>query len=153
MEPMLRRLVLDKIAIRIATTCPSIHVRADETAVNQLMLNLIVNARDAMPDGGTATIDMGVIAMSEPLAPTLGIMPGQYAGLCVSDTGHGIPADVQRHLFEPFFTTKPADQGTGLGLSIVYGIVKSLGGASRCKARPAAAGVYGLFAAVVDKVA
>jgi two-component system cell cycle sensor histidine kinase/response regulator CckA len=129
MEPMLRRLVLDKIAIRVSSTRPSIHVRADETAVNQIVLNLIVNARDAMPDGGTATIDMGVITLGEPLAPTLGIMPGEYAGLSVSDTGHGIPADILRHLFEPFFTTKPADQGTGLGLSIVYGIVKSLGGA------------------------
>jgi two-component system cell cycle sensor histidine kinase/response regulator CckA len=129
MEPMLRRLVLDKIAIRVVSARPSIHVRADETAVNQILLNLVVNARDAMPDGGTATIDMGVITLGEPLAPTFGILPGEYAGLSVSDTGHGIPADIQRHLFEPFFTTKPADQGTGLGLSIVYGIVKSLGGA------------------------
>ena len=129
MEPMLRRLVLDKIEIRVTSTRPAIHVRADETSLNQIMLNLVVNARDAMPDGGTATIDMGVIALAEPLAPTLGIMPGEYAGLSVSDTGHGIPADVQRHLFEPFFTTKPSDQGTGLGLSIVYGIVKGLGGA------------------------
>ncbi len=129
MEPMLRRLVLDKISIRVASTPASIHVRADETAINQIMLNLIVNARDAMPDGGTATIDMGVIALAEPLAPKLGIMPGDYAGLSVSDTGHGIPADILPHLFEPFFTTKPSDQGTGLGLSIVYGIVKGLGGA------------------------
>src|SRR5687767_5044109 len=129
MEPMLRRLVLDKIAISVTSTQPAIHVRADETSVNQIVLNLIVNARDAMPDGGTATIDMGVITLGEPLAPTFGILPGEYAGLSVSDTGHGIPADIQRHLFEPFFTTKPADQGTGLGLSIVYGIVKSLGGA------------------------
>jgi two-component system cell cycle sensor histidine kinase/response regulator CckA len=129
MEPMLRRLVIDKIAIRVVSARPSIHVRADETAVNQILLNLVVNARDAMPDGGTATIDMGVIPLGEPLAPTLGILPGEYAGLSVSDTGHGIPADIQRHLFEPFFTTKPPDQGTGLGLSIVYGIVKSVGGA------------------------
>jgi PAS domain S-box-containing protein len=129
MEPVLRRLVLDKIAIRVTAARPTILVRADDTAVNQIMLNLIVNARDAMPDGGTATVDMGVIAMGEPLAPALGISPGQYAGLSVSDTGCGIPADMQRHLFEPFFTTKPPDQGTGLGLSIVYGIVKSLGGA------------------------
>ena len=129
MEPMLRRLVLDKIAIEVTATRSEIQVRADETALNQIILNLVVNARDAMPDGGTATIDMGVIALAEPLAPMLGIMPGEYAGLSVSDTGHGIPVDVQRHLFEPFFTTKPSDQGTGLGLSIVYGIVKGLGGA------------------------
>ena len=129
MEPMLRRLVLDKIEIRVVSTRPSIAVRADETSLNQLVLNLVVNARDAMPDGGRATIDMGIIPMTEPLAPRLGVMPGQYAGLSVSDTGHGISDEVQRHLFEPFFTTKPSDQGTGLGLSIVYGIVKNLGGA------------------------
>ena len=128
MEPLLRRLVLDKIAIRVTSTRPSILVSADETALNQIVLNLVVNARDAMPDGGTANIDMGVIDMAEPLAPTLGVIPGTYAGLSVNDTGHGIPADVLRHLFEPFFTTKPSDQGTGLGLSIVYGIVKGLGG-------------------------
>jgi two-component system cell cycle sensor histidine kinase/response regulator CckA len=129
MEPMLRRLVLEKIVIRVTAARPIIHVRADETAVNQIMLNLVVNARDAMPEGGTAAVNMSVIALAEPLALRLGVMPGQYACLSVSDTGCGIPAELQRHLFEPFFTTKPPEQGTGLGLSIVYGIVKSLGGA------------------------
>jgi two-component system, cell cycle sensor histidine kinase and response regulator CckA len=129
MEPVLRRLVLDRIEIHVTSPGPAIVVRADETSLNQIVLNLIVNARDAMPEGGRATIDMSVITMGEPLAPTLGIMPGAYARLSVSDAGHGIPADIQRHLFEPFFTTKPSDQGTGLGLSIVYGIVTSLGGA------------------------
>jgi len=104
-------------------------VRADETAVNQIVLNLVVNARDAMPEGGTAVIEMRAITLGEPLAPSLGVMAAAYASLSVSDTGHGIPADVQRHLFEPFFTTKPPEQGTGLGLSIVYGIVKGFGGA------------------------
>ena len=75
---------------------------------------------------------------------TIGVMPGEYARLSVSDTGHGISADVQRHLFEPFFTTKPSDQGTGLGLSIVYGIVKSLGGGSKCTARSAAGRLHDL---------
>jgi signal transduction histidine kinase len=129
MEPMLRRLVLDKIAIQVTSTQPLIHVRADETAVNQIMLNLVVNARDAMPDGGTAAVRIDVVVLADPLAPTLGVMAGRHAALSVSDTGHGISADVQRHLFEPFFTTKGADQGTGLGLSIVYGIVKGLSGA------------------------
>jgi two-component system cell cycle sensor histidine kinase/response regulator CckA len=150
MEPMLRRLVLDKIAIRVVSALPSIHVRADETAINQIMLNLIVNARDAMPDGGTATIDMGVITLAEPLAPTLGILPGEYAGLSVSDTGHGIPADIQRHLFEPFFTTKPADQGTGLGLSIVYGIVKSLGGAIEVQSEPGHGATFTIYLPLVS---
>jgi signal transduction histidine kinase len=129
MEPVLKRLVLDKIGIRVASSHQPIPVLADEASLNQIMLNLIINARDAMPHGGTATIDMGIIDLGDPLAPTLGIMPGRYAGVSVRDSGHGIPSEIQRHVFEPFFTTKSADKGTGLGLSIVYGIVKGLGGA------------------------
>jgi len=129
MEPMLCRLVLDKVQIRVTSTPAAILVRTDETALNQIVLNLVVNARDAMPGGGTVAIDMRVVTAGEPLAPTLGIMPGDYASLSVSDTGQGIEPDVQRHLFEPFFTTKSAEQGSGLGLSIVYGIAKGLGGA------------------------
>jgi two-component system cell cycle sensor histidine kinase/response regulator CckA len=129
MEPILRRLVLDKIAIRVTTSQPSIPVRADDASLNQIVLNLFINARDAMPGGGTATIDMGIASLGDPVAPTLGIAPGRYARLSIADTGEGISADIQRHLFEPFFTTKAADKGTGLGLSIVYGIVKGLGGA------------------------
>ena len=77
MEPMLRRLVLDKIAIRVTASQPSIPVRADDASLNQIVLNLFINARDAMPGGGTATIDMGVVSLGDPVAPTLGIAPGQ----------------------------------------------------------------------------
>ena len=129
MEPVLRRLLLDKIAVDVTASRVPIHVRAEESALSQIVLNLVINARDAMPDGGTATIDMGIIDLQEPVAPRLGLPPGLHAGISVRDTGQGIPPEIQRHLFEPFFTTKPADQGTGLGLSIVYGIVKALGGA------------------------
>ena len=129
MEPLLRRLVLDKIDIRVTAPEASIYARADETAVNQIVLNLIVNARDAMPEGGTASVNLGVISVSESQALTLGVVGGEYARLSVTDTGHGIPGDIQRHLFEPFFTTKPPDQGTGLGLSIVYAIVRGYAGA------------------------
>jgi two-component system, cell cycle sensor histidine kinase and response regulator CckA len=127
-EPMLRRLVLDKIEIRVSAAQPELLVRADETVLSQVVLNLIVNARDAMPDGGTASIDLGQKTVADRLALTLGVMPGKYARLKVSDTGSGMSADVLSHLFEPFYTTKASDQGTGLGLSIVYGIVKGLGG-------------------------
>ena len=129
MEPMLRRLVLDKIAISVTASRVPIMVRADDNALSQIVLNLVVNARDAMPTGGTATIDMGVVDLQDPIAPRLGVLSGQYAGISVRDTGEGIPAEIQGQLFEPFFTTKSAEQGTGLGLSIVYGIVKALGGA------------------------
>jgi hypothetical protein len=129
MEPMLRRLVVDKIEIRVTASQQPLLVRADEASINQIVLNLVINARDAMPDGGTVSVESGIIDLGDPLAPMLGIMPGRYAGVSVHDTGSGIPADIQRHLFEPFFTTKPADKGTGLGLSIVYGIAQALGGA------------------------
>jgi two-component system, cell cycle sensor histidine kinase and response regulator CckA len=129
MEPMLRRLVLDKIAIGVTASHVPIPVHADESALSQILLNLIVNARDAMPDGGTATIELGIVDLHDPITPRLGIPSGRYAGISVRDTGEGVPPEVQRHLFEPFFTTKSPEQGTGLGLSIVYGIVKGLGGA------------------------
>ena len=78
---------------------------------------------------GQRRSNWSIVRLQEPVASRLGILPGQYAGISVRDTGQGIPPESQRHLFEPFFTTKAADQGTGLGLSIVYGIVKGLGGA------------------------
>jgi two-component system cell cycle sensor histidine kinase/response regulator CckA len=129
MEPMLRRLVLDKVAIVVIPSPAPVQVRADETALSQILMNLVINARDAMPEGGTVTIEVGTADLDDPIASKLGIARGRYAGFSVRDTGEGIPAEIQRQVFEPFFTTKPADQGTGLGLSIVYGIVKSLAGA------------------------
>ncbi|HKY20786.1 MAG TPA: PAS domain S-box protein [Vicinamibacterales bacterium] len=129
LAPVLRRLVLDEISISVTASHAPILVRTDENALSQILLNLVVNARDAMPNGGSATIDTGVVELQNPVAQRLGVVPGPYAGISVRDTGEGIPADIQRHMFEPFFTTKPPEQGTGLGLSIVYGIVKGLGGA------------------------
>jgi two-component system, cell cycle sensor histidine kinase and response regulator CckA len=127
-EPMLRRLVLDRIVIVVAAPRQPILVRADEGQLSQILMNLVINARDAMPNGGTATIDLGIVDLHDPIAPTLGILPGRYAGLTVRDTGEGIAPAIIEHLFEPFFTTKRADQGTGLGLSIVHSIVTGLGG-------------------------
>jgi two-component system cell cycle sensor histidine kinase/response regulator CckA len=128
-EPMLRRLVLDKIAISVKIGASPIPVRADESQLSQILMNLVINARDAMPNGGTATLALGIVDLAEPVTPQLGVMPGRYASLTVRDTGDGIPASILPQLFEPFFTTKPPDQGTGLGLSIVYSIVKGLNGA------------------------
>ena len=145
MQPMLRRLVLDKIAIDVLTAQRPLPVRADEASVNQIVLNLIVNARDAMPGGGTATIETGLVDLGDPLAPTLGLMPGQYAGLSVRDTGEGIAPDIRRHVFEPFFTTKSPDKGTGLGLSIVYGIVKGLGGAIDVQSEPGEGATFTVY--------
>jgi PAS domain S-box-containing protein len=149
MEPMLRRLVLGKIAIRVTASRLPLLVRAEEGALSQIVLNLVINARDAMPQGGSVTIDMGVIDLTDPLAPRLNLLPGRYAGLSVADTGHGIPPDIQQHLFEPFFSTKPADQGTGLGLSIVYGIVQGIGGAIEVQSEPGSGATFTIYIPLV----
>ena len=149
MEPMLRRLVLDKIAISVTASRAPLLVRADDNALSQIVLNLVVNARDAMPQGGTATIDMGIVDLQDPIAPSLGVLPGQYAGISVRDTGEGIPADIQGQLFEPFFTTKSAEHGTGLGLSIVYGIVKALGGAIEVQSEVGQGATFTIFIPLV----
>jgi two-component system, cell cycle sensor histidine kinase and response regulator CckA len=117
------------IELRVALAADLGTVMADRGQMEQVVLNLAVNARDAMPEGGTLTISTGVTELGgeyDGLYP--GARPGCYAELTVSDTGTGIPADVAARMFEPFYTTKPAGKGTGLGLSTVYGIVTRAGG-------------------------
>ncbi|MFI5177785.1 MAG: ATP-binding protein [Vicinamibacterales bacterium] len=101
---------------------------ADPEQIHQLVVNLVVNARDAMPTGGTITLATGGTTIDEALASRFAANPGDYITLSVRDEGVGMDADVRAHLFEPFFTTKPMGKGTGLGLSAVYGIVKQSGG-------------------------
>jgi PAS domain S-box-containing protein len=128
LETMLQRLAGDGVQVRVSTTAAP-RVLMEPGQLEQVLLNLVVNARDAMPDGGV--IDVGVGAMHVDARAALhrsGIAPGDYACLTVSDTGVGIAPDMQAHIFEPFFTTKDPSKGTGLGLSIVYGIAKESGG-------------------------
>lgn len=104
-------------------------MKADPGQIEQVLMNLAVNARDAMPAGGTLTIQTRAVVVSDVQAKVRpGMRPGPHALLAVSDTGEGIPDDVRPHIFEPFFTTKEVGQGTGLGLATVYGIVKQSGG-------------------------
>ncbi|PRX19257.1 two-component system sensor histidine kinase NtrB [Actinoplanes italicus] len=103
-----------------------IPVRANRGRLDQILLNLVINARDAMPDGGTVAIEADLTEVRA--GPRNPVTPGPYARLTVSDTGTGMTPEVRDRLFEPFFTTKPADKGTGLGLSTVYGIVSDAGG-------------------------
>jgi CheY-like chemotaxis protein len=104
-------------------------IEADPGQVEQLILNLAINARDAMPQGGTLGIQTANVTFTEPKAFSSGHLPaGEYALLSISDTGCGMGAEVQAHLFEPFFTTKETGKGTGLGLCNVYGVVKQSGG-------------------------
>jgi signal transduction histidine kinase len=128
-EEILRRVIGKNIELTISLE-PSLGlVRANAGSIHQVLLNLAVNARDAMPSGGRLNITLSNVDIGEPRPPQLAAVPsGAYVRLSVSDGGVGMSPDVQAHLFEPFFTTKKETQGTGLGLSTVYGIVRQSGG-------------------------
>jgi signal transduction histidine kinase len=125
---MLRRLVSDAIEITVRRAPGAHSVPLDASQLQQVLVNLAVNARDAMASGGTLTIDVRPLVLSE---PTFGLAAGEYVELQVTDTGHGMTEEVRQQVFEPFFTTKPAGVGTGLGLSTVYGIVTTAKGTIR----------------------
>ena len=129
LETLLLKLIGQEIVLQIHTSPSLWNVRADPGQIEQVLMNLASNARDAMPEGGRLTITTA----NEDLRPEdatalLGIEPGRFVRLTVADTGHGVPVDVRAHIFEPFFTTKDQGKGTGLGLATVYGIVKQSGG-------------------------
>jgi CheY-like chemotaxis protein len=128
-ETMLRRLIGEHITLLTHTAPELWQVRADPGQLEQVLLNLCVNARDAMPTGGTILIEAQNQRFEGTTLPPENVMPaGDYIRLTVSDTGVGMDPETQRHLFEPFFTTKEPGKGTGLGLATVYGIVKQSGG-------------------------
>ena len=128
-EKMLRRIIGEDIQLRLVLGADMASVRAGAGRLEQIILNLAVNARDAMPLGGRLTIETGWFNADDGFAQShVGIVPGRYVALTVSDTGTGMTAAVKSHAFEPFFTTKDSGKGTGLGLSTVYGIVKQSGG-------------------------
>ena len=130
LRKLLERLVGEDIILTIDVGADLWNVRADPGQIEQVLMNLVANARDAMPEGGRLTITTANVAIDEEDRRNRpGLRAGTYATITVSDTGRGIAGHIRAHMFEPFFTTKEQGKGTGLGLATVYGIVKQTGGA------------------------
>lgn len=131
---LLNRLVVERVGLTLAHRGQEVEkalgaIRADKRQLEQVLINLVVNARDAMPNGGSIRIETEPVTLAEPLRRDRAVVPaGDYSVIRVSDTGVGIPAEQLQQIFEPFFTTKRVGEGTGLGLSTAYGIVKQSGG-------------------------
>jgi PAS domain S-box-containing protein len=129
LEQFLQRIIGEDIQVRTALAAEAITIQADKGQIEQILMNLATNARDAMPDGGILTIESDLIQIDEQYVHMHGYgTPGRYAMVSVSDNGVGMEEATRRKIFEPFFTTKETGKGTGLGLSIVYGIVKQHNG-------------------------
>jgi len=125
MEKLLSRLLGEQLTLRLVLSDSHLYVNVDPTQIEQVIINLVTNARDAMTSGGVATIETRTVELRE---ATDGLSPGRYVLLLVSDTGSGMDSDTRHLIFDPFFTTKDVGKGTGLGLASVYGIVEQSGG-------------------------
>ena len=127
-KSMLDRLIRQQVELQVVCGVDTWNVNVDKCQMEQVLMNLIVNARDAMPEEGRITIETSNFHWHGGRVEHVDVPAGTYVMLAVSDTGTGIPAEIKAHIFEPFFTTKGPGEGTGLGLSTVYGIVKQNNG-------------------------
>jgi PAS domain S-box-containing protein len=143
---LLSRTIPKMIDIKLVLNDRLSMINADPSQLDQVLMNLAVNARDAMPDGGGLTLETDNVKLDEKYCRSqIDATPGEYVALTVSDTGSGIDTDSLEHIFEPFFTTKGLGKGTGLGLAMVFGIVKQHGGHIKCYSEPGAGTTFKIY--------
>ena len=145
MEPMLRRLLGQNIELLLLTAPGLGRIKADPSQIEQVIVNLAANARDAMPSGGKLVVETANVDLEEQSGERLGMKPGPCVMLAVSDNGIGMDAETRSRLFEPFFTTKAPGQGSGLGLSTVYGVVKQAEGQVTVYSQPNCGTIFEVY--------
>jgi PAS domain S-box-containing protein len=150
-EKLLARTLPKMIEFKFILSDELATLNADPVQLEQILMNLAINAKDAMPDGGTLTIGTKNVMLDEEFCKQhAGAMPGDYVLCFVSDTGHGMGEETLQHIFEPFYTTKEVGKGTGLGLAVVYGIVKQHGGYITCYSKPGLGTTFELYFPVME---
>jgi signal transduction histidine kinase/CheY-like chemotaxis protein len=151
---LLERMVPENIEIRLNLVPQDLTIEVDSTQLLQVLMNLVVNARDAMPTGGHIDLSTARVELDETFCQRHpGLVPGWYARLSVRDTGVGIAPEIQPRIFDPFFTTKEEGQGTGLGLAVVYGIVKHHDGAIEVESEPGQGATFHIYLPLTEQPA